>query len=58
MVPGMADERVDPSGNTDQFRAFVQDTPAEPARSRMPLLIGTGVALLVVAAVVAFLMTR
>ena len=45
----MPDNHVDPSGNTEAFRAFSQNAPQEPAAaSRTPLLIG-GVALAVVA---------
>jgi hypothetical protein len=57
MVSPMADEYVDPSGNTEQFRAFVQRTeaaPEKPAMSRM-LVIGIVAAVIVVAAVVAIL---
>jgi hypothetical protein len=54
----MADEQVDPSGNTDQFRAFVQDAPVEPARSRLPLMIGVAVAVIVVVAAVGVLLAR
>jgi hypothetical protein len=53
----MADEHVDPSANTDQFRAFVQSSPAEPARSKAPLMIGVAVAVLAVA-VIAILLLR
>jgi hypothetical protein len=43
----MSDNSVDPSGNTEAFRAFT-DTPQEPApASRTPLIIG-GVVLAVV----------
>jgi hypothetical protein len=53
----MSEEYVDPSGNTGQFRAFVQRTdPAreKPATSRY-FVIGIVVAVIVVAAVVAIL---
>ena len=53
----MADEHADPSGNTDQFRAYVASTPDDPAPSRLPLLIGIAVAMVVVA-VIAFLALR
>ena len=38
----MSDNSVDPSGNTEAFRAFTRTTPsAEPAApSRVPYLIG------------------
>jgi hypothetical protein len=50
MVQRMSDNRVDPSGNTEAFRAFTQSTPSEPpaaTASKTPLLIG-GVAVAVV----------
>jgi hypothetical protein len=55
----MADETVnggsaDPSGNTQAFRAFVHNTPAEPARSRTPLLIGAAAVVVLVVAVVLY----
>ncbi|MEV4349544.1 hypothetical protein AB0J83_34215 [Actinoplanes sp. NPDC049596] len=45
----MSDNRVDPSGNTEAFRAFTKDTPQEQpaAASKTPLIIG-GVAVAVV----------
>ncbi|MEV4758295.1 hypothetical protein AB0J86_24695 [Micromonospora sp. NPDC049559] len=54
----MADEYVDPSGNTQAFRAFA-NTPeraeqAEPS-SKLPLIIGVVVAAVVVIALVAWL---
>ncbi len=55
----MADEYVDPSGTTDQFRAFVQSEPETapaPARTRTPLIIGGVVAVVVVLAVVVMLL--
>jgi hypothetical protein len=53
MVARMPDNTVDPSGNTEAFRAF-SNQPAEPeaAASRTPLIIG-GVVLAV--AVIALL---
>ncbi|MFY1695600.1 MULTISPECIES: hypothetical protein [unclassified Solwaraspora] len=41
----MSDEYVDPSGNTEAFRAF-QTTPSPVADqpSRLPLIIGIGIA--------------
>ncbi len=51
----MADENVDPSGNTAQFQAFVQRTEVAPDKagtSRM-LVIGIVAAVVVVVAVVA-----
>jgi len=52
----MADEHVDLSGNTDQFRAFVQSAPAEPARSKVPLVIGIAAVVVVVLGIVAALL--
>ena len=44
MVQRMSDNSVDPSGNTEAFRAFTQNTPAEPAQAnRTPLIIGVAV---------------
>ena len=55
MVVRMPDNPVDPSGNTEAFRAFTENAPPEPASaSRAPLIIG-GVILLVVLAVVIWL---
>ncbi|GHJ51793.1 MULTISPECIES: hypothetical protein [Micromonospora] len=55
----MAENYTDPSGNTAQFRAFV-DSPdsaatAAEAPSRLPLMVGIGVAAVVVVAVIAWL---
>jgi hypothetical protein len=58
-VMRMADEYVDPSGTTDQFRAFAQAESAEPpTHTRMPLIIGGVVALIAVVAVVVVLLVR
>ena len=55
MVVRMPDNTVDPSGNTEAFKAFTENPPQEPATpSRAPLIIG-GVILLVVLAVVLWL---
>jgi len=48
----MPDEYRDPSGNTDQFRAYVRSAPSEPSRSRMPLYIGLAAAAVLVVIVV------
>ena len=41
MVDRMSDNSVDPSGNTEAFRAFTQATPQEqPAPSKTPLIVG------------------
>jgi hypothetical protein len=51
MVFRMSDNRVDPSGNTEAFRAFTQDAAQQPQQpapaSKTPLIIG-GVAVVVV----------
>ncbi|MEU4214514.1 hypothetical protein [Actinoplanes sp. NPDC026623] len=52
----MPDNTVDPSGNTEAFRAFTQKTPQEPpAPSKTPLIIGVGVAAIVLIALIAWL---
>ena len=51
----MSDEYTDPSGNTQAFRAFVNQPEPEETRSRMPLIIGAVVVAAVVLLVVALL---
>jgi hypothetical protein len=53
----MSDEYADPSGNTEQFKAFAQK-PADQADrgSRLPLIIGGVVALALVVLVVFLLL--
>jgi hypothetical protein len=55
-VARMPDETIDPSGNTEAFRAFT-DTPREPeqAASKLPLIIGGIVAAVVVIGLIAWL---
>lgn len=57
-VSGMPDEYVDPSGNTEQFRAFAHSpeatVPAETA-SRLPLIIGAAVVGVLLVVLVAWL---
>ncbi|MEV6298365.1 hypothetical protein AB0M02_03060 [Actinoplanes sp. NPDC051861] len=53
----MSDNSVDPSGNTEAFRAFTRPTPEAEAPSKLPLLIGGAVLVAVVIAVVAWLMS-
>jgi hypothetical protein len=48
MVLRMSDNSVDPSGNTEAFRAFTQSTPQEPAAASKAPLIVTGVVVAVV----------
>ena len=56
MVVRMPDNTVDPSGNTEAFRAFTQNAPEEPAKaSRTPLIIGVVAAAIVVVALIAWL---
>ncbi len=46
----MADDYVDPSGTTEQFRAFVQDSTSVPQKkSRAGLIAGIVIAVLVLA---------
>jgi hypothetical protein len=52
----MSNEYADPSGNTEQFKAFVHAPAPEPARSRTPLVVGAAVAAVVLVALVAFLL--
>ena len=57
MVAAMSDGNVDPSMNTEAFKAFTS-SPAEPeqtAPSRMPLIIGGVVAAVIVIALVVWL---
>jgi hypothetical protein len=52
----MPDNSVDPSGNTEAFRAFTQNAPQEPATpSRTPLIIGGVVLAIAVIAVIVWL---
>jgi hypothetical protein len=56
MVVRMPDNTVDPSGNTEAFRAFTQKAPEEPkTASRTPLIIGVVAVAIVVVAIVAWL---
>ena len=55
MVMAMSDEYVDPSGNTEAFRSFVQAPDADAAPSRLPLIIGVAVLAAILVALVAFL---
>ncbi|MDO3702315.1 hypothetical protein Q3W71_11565 [Micromonospora sp. C28SCA-DRY-2] len=53
----MAENYTDPSGNTEAFRAFANTPEAEApaAASRVPLLAGAAVVVVVLVAVVAWL---
>jgi hypothetical protein len=57
MVVRMSDNNVDPSGNTEAFRAFTHNAPAEPApaASKTPLIIGVAAVAIVLIAVIAWL---
>ncbi|MBO3736447.1 hypothetical protein [Actinoplanes flavus] len=45
----MPDNQVDPSGNTEAFRAFSRTTPDDAAPSKMPYLVGGAVAVVLIA---------
>lgn len=57
MVVRMSDNSVDPSGNTEAFRAFTQNTTPEPPTTgtKTPLIIGGVVAVVAIIAIVAWL---
>ena len=56
MVVRMSDNSVDPSGNTEAFRAFTHSAPQEPApASKTPLIIGADVVAVVLIALVAWI---
>lgn len=56
MVVPMSDNNVDPSGNTEAFRAFSLNTPQEPApASKTPLIIGVVAVAIVLVGVIAWL---
>lgn len=56
MVRRMSDNHVDPSGNTEAFRAFTRTTPdPTEAPSRAPLVIGGVVVAVVLIALIAWL---
>ena len=52
----MSNEYVDPSGDTEQFKAFVQAPPDRSTRSRTPMIVGGVVFVALVALVVALLL--
>lgn len=54
MVVRMPDNTVDPSGNTEAFRAF-SDAPQEPAASsKTPFIVGGAVLAVIVLALIAW----
>jgi hypothetical protein len=56
MVLRMPDNTVDPSGNTEAFRAFTESAAPEPsAPSKAPLIIGAVLAGVVLIALIAWL---
>ncbi len=52
----MSNEYADPSGDTEQFKAFVHAPQEQAGRSRTPLIIGGVVAVALVALVVVLLL--
>ena len=53
MVLAMSDNNVDPSGNTEAFRAFTHTPQPEPAASKTPLIVtGAVVAVVLIALIV------
>jgi hypothetical protein len=58
MVVAMSDNRVDPSGNTEAFRAFTEiPAPEAPAASKTPLIVGGIVVAVVLIGLVIFLVS-
>lgn len=57
MVVAMSDNRVDPSGNTEAFRAFTEKPSPEPAAaaSKTPLIVGGVIVAVVLIAVIVWL---
>ncbi|MCF0096208.1 hypothetical protein AB0F59_08050 [Micromonospora lupini] len=57
----MAENYTDPSGNTEAFRAFTQTPEAAgpaDAPSRLPLIVGAAVVVVLLVALVAWLAMR
>ena len=58
MVLPMSDNSVDPSGNTEAFRAFSQNAPQEPAApSKTPLIVTGAIVAVVLIAVIVWLVS-
>jgi hypothetical protein len=55
MVVGMPDNSVDPSGNTEAFRAFTENAAQPATASRTPLIVGAAVVAIVLLAVIIWL---
>ncbi|GAA1633056.1 hypothetical protein [Actinoplanes couchii] len=51
----MSDNHVDPSGNTEAFRAFTRTTPDSEASSKVPFYVIGGVAAIIVLGLLAWL---
>jgi hypothetical protein len=52
----MPEEYQDPSGNTQMFRAFVaRNEPVPESRSKLPLIVGLGVAAVVLVVLIVWL---
>ncbi|GIF36466.1 hypothetical protein [Actinoplanes xinjiangensis] len=51
----MSDNQVDPSGNTEAFRAFTRPGPDAEAPSKVPYLVGGLVAVVLIALLVVLL---
>ena len=52
MVSRMSDNPVDPSGNTEAFRAFTNTPPEPAAASKTPMIVGGVTVALIVLALV------
>jgi hypothetical protein len=57
MVLRMSDNSVDPSGNTEAFRAFTQSPPQEPVASKTPMIVGGVVVAVAVIALIVWLVS-
>jgi hypothetical protein len=56
MVVAMSDNRVDPSGNTEAFRAFTEEpSPQQATASKTPLIVGGVVVAVVLIALIVWL---
>jgi len=55
MVLAMSDNNVDPSGNTEAFRAFTQSPQPEAPASKTPLIVAGVVVAVVVIGLIAWL---
>ena len=55
MVSRMPDNTVDPSGNTEAFRAFTNPPDEPESASRTPLIVGGAVLAVIVVALILWL---